>query len=194
MATMVRPRPAPKEAPDQKEAARERRQATVEEERDKWRETEKTKKKLRLIASQKCKTEEEAAKSLDEIHKMTPEQANSRLDVLMARADLTLLDKIASHVKTGMSAILDFTLKAEGCIANRFDLDEALQQALVDELGFAASFISNKVRIALCVSSDTLAGFQDARKNKKQEKKDEKTKDIPEHDGVRGGECSCTGF
>jgi hypothetical protein len=60
-----------------------------------------------------------------------PDQTNSRLDVLMARADLTLIDKVAANVKTGVGAILDFVLKAKGCIAARFDSDETLQQALV---------------------------------------------------------------
>ena len=158
---------------EQKEAAKERRHALMEEEQDKRRDHEKAKKKLRLIAIQKCKSEEEAAKALDEIHHMTPEQANSRLDVLMARADLTLVDKIAAHFKNGLGHLLDFGLGGRGCIATKFESDEALHHALVDELGFAASFVNNKMRIALCVSSDTLTGFQEARKKKKEEESNE---------------------
>jgi hypothetical protein len=181
MATLVvsssepqRPRPAPKDSiHDQKEEAKERRLAIVEGERDKQREHEKAKKKLRLIAVQKSKNEQEAAKALDEIHNMTPDQATSRLDLLMAQADLTVVDKMAAAVRTGVGHLLDFGLQAQGCIASHFESDSALQQALVDEFSFAASFVNNKMRIALCVSSDTLSGFQAARKKKKEEKTDE---------------------
>jgi hypothetical protein len=112
MATLVLPTPpsgpavraGPKDSvQDQKEAAKERRHAIVDEERDKRRDHEKAKKKLRLIAIQKCKSETESAKALDEINQMTPEQANSRLDVLMARADLTLVDKMAASLKNGLA-------------------------------------------------------------------------------------------
>jgi len=88
MATLVLPngagafaRVGPKEdisRDEKKEASRERQQAIAQEEREKQKAERDTKKRLRVLAVQRAKTDEEASKSLEEINQMSPDQAESK--------------------------------------------------------------------------------------------------------------------
>ena len=108
---------------------------------------------------------------------MSPEQANKRFDTLMAKADVALVEQVAGQIKNGMGALLDLGLRGRGCIARRFQADSSLQEALANEMAFVADLVNNKTRIALCIGSDTIAGFQDARKERENEKEKEKEKE-----------------
>ena len=141
MATLVIPegeatRRGPKDvalqAQEMQEADDERRAqraAIAQEERDKQRDTNKIKKRLRTIALQRSKSEEETNRALDEIQNMSPEQANKRFDTLMAKADVALVDQVAGQIKNGMGTFLDLVLRGRGCIAKRFEIDSSLQEA-----------------------------------------------------------------
>ena len=162
-----------KEADDVAEERRAQRAAIAQEERDKQRDTNKIKRRLRTIALQRCKSEEEITHALEEIQGMSPEQASKRFDTLMAKADVALVDQVAAQLKNGMGAALDLLLRGRGCITRQFEADSSLQEALANEMAFVADFVNNKMRIAICIGSDTLAGCQEASKEKAKEKEKE---------------------
>lgn len=141
-----------------KEEARDR----VELERKRVREGEIAKKRLRVLATQRCKTEQETVEALEQINQMSPEDALRNLDLHLARAEAGFADKMAISIRDGVGSILDRVLRADGCIAARFRSDHALQSALTNELGYIATFVSNKAVIALSAASDVVGGYQDS--------------------------------
>jgi len=141
-----------------KEEARDR----VELERKRVREAEIAKKRLRVLATQRCKTEQETVEALEQINQMSPEDALRNLDLHLARAEAGFADKMAISIRDGVGSILDRVLRADGCIAARFRSDHALQSALTNELGYIATFVSNKAVIALSAASDVVGGYQDS--------------------------------
>ena len=100
--------------------------------------------------------------ALDQINKMSPEQAVCHLDHHLAKAEAGVADKMAISIRDGLGTILDRLLRANGCIASRFRSDHALLSALTDELGYVATFVSNKAVIALSAASDVVGGYQDS--------------------------------
>ena len=145
-----------------KEDARER----VELERKRFREGEIAKKRLRVLATQKCKTDQETVEALEQINQMSPEDALRNLDLHLAKAEAGFADKMAISIRDGIGGILDRLLRANGCISARFQSDHALQSALTNELGYIATFVSNKAVIALSAASDVVGGYQDSLLNK----------------------------
>lgn len=138
----------------------------VELERRKARDGEIAKKRLRVLAASQAKqrgwSEQQTMDALDQINKMSPEQALSNLDLHLAKAEAGFADKMAISIRDGVGTILDRLLRANGCIASRFRSDHALLSALTDELGYVATFVSNKAVIALSAASDVVGGYQDS--------------------------------
>lgn len=158
----------------------------VELERRKARDGDIAKKRLRVLAASQAKqrgwSEQQTMDALDQINKMSPEQALSNLDLHLAKAEAGFADKMAISIRDGMGTILDRLLRANGCIAARFRSDHALQSALTDELGYVATFVSNKAVIALSAASDVVGGYQDSvleSKNEALKKKEEEEEIFP---------------
>jgi hypothetical protein len=151
---------------EEKEERVEQARDRVQEERKKTREAEIAKRRLRMIAvgmtKQKSQTEQETIAHLDQINKMSPEEAFQALDLYLARADAGFADKLATSIRDGCGSVIDRLLRAKGCISARFHSDQALQSALASELTFVASFVSNKGVIALSAASDVIGGYQDS--------------------------------
>jgi len=141
-----------------KEDARDR----VELERKRVREGEIAKRRLRVLATQRCQTEQETIESLEQINQMSPEDALRTLDLHLAKAEAGFADKMSISIRDGVGSILDRLLRANGCISARFRSDHALQSALTNELGYIATFVSNKAVIALSAASDVVGGYQDS--------------------------------
>ena len=162
-----RPRQGIKDSSKQnREEAVAQQRERVELERRKARDGDIAKKRLRVLAASQAKqrgwSEQQTMDALDQINKMSPEQALCNLDLHLAKAEAGFADKMAISIRDGIGALLDRLFRANGCIATRFRSDHALQSALTDELGYAATFVSNKAVIALSAASDLVGGYQDS--------------------------------
>ena len=144
------------------EARREDARDRAEMERKRAREADVAKKRLRVLATQRCRNEQETVEALEQINKMTPDEALRNLDLYLAKAEAGFADKMAISIRDGVGSVLDRLLRAKGCIAARFQSDQALQSALTNELGYIATFVSNKAVIALSAASDVVGGYQDS--------------------------------
>ena len=144
------------------EARREDARERAEMERKRAREAEVAKKRLRVLATQRCRNEQETVEALEQINKMTPDEALRNLDLYLAKAEAGFADKMAISIRDGVGSVLDRLLRAKGCIAAHFHSDQALQSALTNELGYIATFVSNKAVIALSAASDVVGGYQDS--------------------------------
>ena len=131
-------------------------------ERKRAREADVAKERLRVLATQRCRNEQETVEALEQINKMTPDEALRNLDLYLAKAEAGFADKMAISIRDGVGSVLDRLLRAKGCIAARFQSDQALQSALTNELGYIATFVSNKAVIALSAPSDVVGGYQDS--------------------------------
>ena len=152
---------------DKQQERREDMKEKLEQQREKAKEAETAKRRLRIIATQKCKTDQETVAALQRIAEMSPDEALSTLDLYLAKADASFVDRIAMQIRRGLGAMADLVARAEGNVSARFNDDNALHECLVKELGFAASFINNKTQIALCCATDTIGGYSDASAKKK---------------------------
>ena len=162
------------------EARREDARDRAEMERKRAREADVAKKRLRVLATQRCRNEQETVEALEQINKMTPDEALRNLDLYLAKAEAGFADKMAISIRDGVGSVLDRLLRAKGCIAARFQSDQALQSALTNELGYIATFVSNKAVIALSAASDVVGGYQDSLSEAKIEAKSEaKTESRP---------------
>ena len=155
------------------EARREDARDRAEMERKRAREADVAKKRLRVLATQRCRNEQETVEALEQINKMTPDEALRNLDLYLAKAEAGFADKMAISIRDGVGSVLDRLLRAKGCIAARFQSDQALQSALTNELGYIATFVSNKAVIALSAASDVVGGYQDSLSEAKSEVKSE---------------------
>ena len=144
------------------EARREDARDRAEMERKRAREADVAKKRLRVLATQRCRNEQETVEALEQINKMTPDEALRNLDLYLAKAEAGFADKMAISIRDGVGSVIDRLLRAKGCIAARFQSDQALQSALTNELGYIATFVSNKAVIALSAASDVVGGYQDS--------------------------------
>ena len=144
------------------EARREDARERAEMERKRAREADVAKKRLRVLATQRCRNEQETVEALEQINKMTPDEALRNLDLHLAKAEAGFADKMAISIRDGVGSVLDRLLRGKGCIAARFQSDQALQSALTNELGYIATFVSNKAVIALSAASDVAGGYQDS--------------------------------
>ena len=155
--------------------------ARLDDERERQQEGDAAKRKLRIIATQKIKTEHELVQALAQIQAMTPKQAIDRLDMYLARADAGFVEQVAGQIRTGLGSLLDIVVGADGCVQQRFAEDQVLQNALVRELSFAAEFLNTKAQIAICVGSDTIGGYNDASAKKKLEAREKEKQEHVEH-------------
>jgi len=160
-------RPSTKEPRPSSQERKEDMKDKMDQERERAKEADTAKRRLRIIATQKCKTDAETTAALAQIEAMSPQEAIQKLDLFLARADASFVDRIAGQIRTGFGTIVDFLVNADGCVAQRFEADQTLQNALVSEFGFAASFINVKMQIAMCVASDTILGWKDSSATKK---------------------------
>ena len=76
-----------------KEDARDR----VELERKRVREGEIAKRRLRVLATQRCQTEQETIEALEQINQMSPEDALRTLDLHLAKAEAGFADNFDSR-------------------------------------------------------------------------------------------------
>lgn len=158
---------------DRKDKSRERAErledmkAKLDDERDRQQEGDAAKRKLRIIATQRCKSEQEITQALAEIAAMSPKQAIEKLDLYLAKADATFVERIAGQIRGGLGGILDLIVSADGCVKQRFAEDQALHEALVRECSFASGFLNNRAQIAICIGSDTIGGYSDAAAKRK---------------------------
>lgn len=150
-----------------KEARREEMKEKLDEQRQHNQEADKAKRRLRIIATQKCKTEEEIKAALAHIAAMSPKEAIDALDLHLAKADASFVDRVTTQIQQGLGALVDWAVGAEGCVSQKFQEDSALHNSLVAEFGFAAGFLNNKMQIAVCCASDTAQGYHDAQAKKK---------------------------
>jgi len=153
-----------------KSSAQERKEDMkdrVDQERERAKEADTAKRRLRIIATQKCKTDADTTAALPQIEAMTPQEAIQKLNLFLARADASFVDRIASQIRSGLGGVIDFFVNANGHVTRRFDEDQTLQNALVVEFGFSASFINTKMQIAICCASDTITGWRDSTAQRK---------------------------
>ena len=150
-----------------------------QQQRDNAREGATAKRRLRIIATQKCKSDQECVEALQKIEAMTHDEALSTLDLYLAKADASFVDKIALQLRQGLGVIFDTIVRAEGQVSEKFQQDTVLHECLVKELGFAASFINNKTQIAICCATDTIGGYNDNRAMRKIATKEKGEVEVP---------------
>src|SRR5690606_14188792 len=89
---------------DRKDKSRERGErleamkAKLDDERDRQQEGDAAKRKLRIIAAQRCKSDQEITQALAEIAAMSHKQAIEKLDLYLAEADATFMERIAGQI------------------------------------------------------------------------------------------------
>jgi len=152
--------------------------ARLDDEREKQQEGDAAKRKLRIIATQKLKSEQEIAAALAQIAAMSPKQAIEQLDLYMAKADASFVEKLADQIRGGLGGVLDFLVGADGHVKQRFAEDQVLLSALVQECSFASSFLNTRAQIAICIGSDTIGGYSDASAKRKLDTRDKEKDDV----------------
>ena len=86
------------------EARREDARDRAEMERKRAREADVAKKRLRVLATQRCRNEQETVEALEQINKMTPDEALRNLDLYLAKAEAGFADKMAISIRDGLEA------------------------------------------------------------------------------------------
>ena len=112
-----RPRQGIKDSSKQnREEAVAQQRERVELERRKARDGDIAKKRLRVLAATQAKqrgwSEQQTIDALDQINKMSPEQALCNLDLHLAKAEAGFADKMAISIRDGIGALLDRLFRA----------------------------------------------------------------------------------
>jgi hypothetical protein len=118
---------------------------------------------------------------IKEVNSMSDARVLELAEALSIKNNMDQITHVAGIACLGVGTILDKIFSAEGCILKNFAGDDALREAVAQELTDASQsyigyFFNNKVKIAIAAGKNVVEGF----KAKKQKTKPEESQPVPQ--------------